>query len=119
VRFGHAQNCSERIWEDENHLISEREVVGRKCGACSEDWKLWESILQKTADEKTGEQMTLYGDLAYRGFGLVRKVCDYRLPLEDLEAFDYELLQIVYGAIKQREAFKIWERNKELEKDNA
>ena len=90
-------------------------MVERKCEACRQDWKLWDAILEKTADEKTGEKTTLYGDLAYRGFGLVRKVCDYHFPLRILEAFDYELLQIVYGAIKQRESFKIWERNKELE----
>jgi hypothetical protein len=110
----HREDCPEYLWENDAELIAPRELSERRCDACSNEWQLWTTILKHTADETT-DPVTLYGDLANRGFHLHRKVAEFHYPIRKLSAFDYELLLIVQAEIKRREAFKIWEHNRKME----
>ncbi|HKQ06603.1 MAG TPA: hypothetical protein VJ464_15830 [Blastocatellia bacterium] len=95
-------------------MISPEERRSRKCEACSHARQLWQSILDHTADETT-DPPTLYGDLANHGLYIHRKVTEFGCRIEQLDAFDYELLLIVSAEIKRRESFKVWEQNRKLE----
>jgi hypothetical protein len=108
----HKEGCPENIWDSPSELLGFEEIRERKCEACKHEYKLWQSIL-KYAPGEGADPITMYGDLAFRGLNLHSRIVDLHCPAMELEPFDFELLQIVHGAIKTREAFHIYEKNKE------
>jgi hypothetical protein len=67
----------------------------------------------KYAPGEGTDPVSMYGDLASRGLMLYSRVVDFGYPAWELEPFDFELLQRVHGAIRNREAYHLYEANKE------
>lgn len=119
----HKDDCDETVWASESELLSPEEVASRKCEACRAELALWDKIIRLTAFEvidgeptQVVEPVTLYGDLANRGFALRTKVIDFYYPVERLSAFDYYLVEIVHQEAKRREAYQVWKQKQEMGK---
>lgn len=116
----HIEGCdSLTIWQDDGRsLIDINDLRDKttnriKCGACRHGHELWTSLL-KLADEDT-DRPTLYGDLAYRGLGLVNKVLTWGFPVSEMDGFDFELMTAVHSARTQFETWLTIERQKKAE----
>ncbi|MCI0489389.1 MAG: hypothetical protein L0229_22580 [Blastocatellia bacterium] len=93
-------------------------MAARRCPACAHEYQLWEKVLKFTADPDTGEQSPVYGDLALRGFRLERKVKDFNQPIAELDAEDWELVQIISQARNEYEAWRAWKDAKDAERES-
>lgn len=115
----HRDDCPEDIWRSESDLISTEELRSLKCEACDHDHQLWFAILKATEDKETGKQDPIFGDLAFRGFDILKKVTDYHFPAMNLDPFDYDLMEAVSQAQAERRGFHEYELNKKVENNNG
>ena len=61
----------------------------------------------------------MFGDLALRGLRLHRNVVEFHSPTSELDAFDWELVQIVDSAVVEYNAWRTWKADKEAEREGS
>lgn len=102
----HREDCSEDVWFDKDLgvLINLEEIAERECGACDQEYSIWDKIIEDTGNAR-------YGDIVFAMLDLDNFIEVFRLRPQEISAIEWEYLSAVRSERNRRQAYLSWQAN--------